>query len=271
MFKLIARQSFLVNLLIAIGLIFLVAFIFFQSLGWLTHHGESLKVPDVIGRNVDSATDLLEKQGFDVVITDSLYTDSVALNMVKKQLPDPNATVKVNRTVFLNVNPTMLPMVEMPKLEGLSFRFAADNLTKNHLKLGDTSYRPDFMKGSILEQRFKGSEIKAGTPVKWGSAIDLVIGGGLVAKKILVPDLTGLTVSDARNILSDKGILLAAILTSGNVTDTANAFIFRQNPSAQTYDNTPSYIQPGQTMDIWIQVDRPVLDTLHIDSSHLAK
>jgi beta-lactam-binding protein with PASTA domain len=224
-----------------------------------------------MGKNVDSATDLLEKQGFDVVITDSLYNDSLALNIVKKQLPDPNATVKVNRTVFLNVNPTTLPMVEMPKLEGLSFRFALDNLTRNHLKLGDTSYRPDFMKGSILEQRYKGSEIKSGTPVKWGSTIDVVIGGGLVAKKIPVPNLTGLTVSEAKSILNDKGILLAAILTSGNVTDTANAFIFRQNPDAFTYDNTPSYIQPGQTMDIWIQTDRPVIDTLKIDTSQLKK
>ncbi len=271
MFKFIARQSFLVNLLVAIALFFLVAVIFFQSLGWLTHHGESLKVPDVIGKNVDSATDLLEKQGFDVVITDSIFTDTVALNTVKKQLPDPNATVKVNRTVFLNVNPKSLPMVEMPKLEGLSFRFALDNLTKNHLKLGDTSYRPDFMKGSILEQRYNGSEIKPNTPIKWGSTIDLVIGGGLVAQQIAVPDLTGLTVSAARDVLNNQGILLAAILTSGTVTDTANAFIFRQNPSAVGPDNVPSYIQPGQTMDIWIQADRPVLDTLKTDSSQLEK
>ena len=270
-FKFIARQSFLVNLLVAIALVFLVAVIFFQSMGWITHHGESLKVPDVIGRNVDSATDLLEKQGFDVVITDSLFTDSVALNIVKKQLPDPNATVKVNRTVFLNVNPKALPMVEMPKLEGLSFRFALDNLTKNHLKLGDTSYRPDFMKGSILEQRYKGSEIKPGDKIKWGSSIDLVIGGGLIPKKIPVPDLTGLTVSDAKSILNDQGILLAAILTSGTVTDTAKAFIFRQNPSPVGSDNAPTFIQPGQTMDIWIQVDRPVSDTLKTDSLQLEK
>jgi beta-lactam-binding protein with PASTA domain len=99
----------------------------------------------------------------------------------------------------------------------------------------------------------------------------VVIGGGLVAKKIPVPNLTGLTVSEAKSILNDKGILLAAILTSGNVTDTANAFIFRQNPDAFTYDNTPSYIQPGQTMDIWIQTDRPVIDTLKIDTSQLKK
>jgi len=242
-----------------------MGFIFFLSLGWITHHGESLKVPSVTGMGVDSAVQLLEKQGFDVDITDSLYNDSVALNTVKKQLPDAGATVKVNRTVFLNVNPATLPMVEMPKLEGLSFRFALDKLSKNHLKLGDTTYHPSFMKGSILAQNYQGSKIAAGTKVRWGSSIDLVIGGGLEAEKIPVPDLTGLTVSDARNILKDKGILLAAILTSGAVTDTSNAFIFRQNPGAFNSDNSPAYIQPGQTMDIWIQAERPVVtDSLNI-------
>lgn len=255
----------------AIGLVLIMAFIFFQSLGWITHHGKYLKVPSVTGKNVDSAIQFLEKQGFDVVITDSLYNDSIALNTVKKQLPDADATVKVNRTVFLNVNPTTLPLVEMPKLDGLSFRFALDKLIKNNLKLGDTSYRPSFMKGSILEQHYQGSTIAPGTKIKWGSSIDLIIGGGLEAQKIPVPDVTGLTVSDARAILKDKGILLAAILTSGSIADTASAFIFRQNPGAFDNDNSPAYIQPGQTMDIWIQTNPPATDSLKADSLQLKK
>ena len=271
MFKFIARQSFIVNLLAAIVLVLLLGFIFFQSLGWITNHGDYLKVPQVSGMKVADATQLLEKQGFDVVITDSLYNDSMPLNTVKKQLPDADATVKVNRTVFLNVNPTTLPMMEMPHLEGISFRFAADKLAKNHLKLGDTTYRPNFMKGSILEQRYQGTKIAAGSKIRWGSSIDLVIGGGLEAQKIPVPDITGLTVTDARAILKDKGILLAAILTSGSITDTANAFVFRQNPETRDADNSPAYIQPGQTMDIWIQATRPVADTLQTDSLLLQK
>jgi len=270
-FKFIARQSFFVNLLAAIILVFLVGFLFFESLGWLTHHGEYLKVPSVTGKNVDDAVNLLEKEGFDVIITDSLYNDSMPLNTVKKQLPDADATVKVNRTVFLNVNPTTLPMIDMPHLEGLSYRFALDKLAKNHLKLGDTTMRADFMKGSVLEQNYQGKKITAGSKIRWGSAVDLVIGAGLEAQKIPVPDLTGMTVADAKALLKDKGIILAAILTSGNVTDTANAFIFKQNPDVYAYGTTPAYIQPGQTMDIWIQVERPVIDTLKTDSLHLIK
>jgi beta-lactam-binding protein with PASTA domain len=270
-FKFIARQSFLVNLLVAFILVFALGFLFFQSLGWITHHGESLKVPSVTGKNVDSATSLLEDKGFDVIIIDSLYNDSLPLNIVKKQLPDPGATVKVNRTVFLNVNPTTLPMVEMPNLNGLSFRFAVDKLSKNHLLLGDTSYKPNFMKGSVLEQDYNGKEIKFGAKIRWGSKINLILGGGLEAVRIPVPDLNGLTVDAARTLLKDKGILLAAILTTGEITDTANAFISRQNPDVFDYNGMSNYIQPGQTMDIWIQKERPAIDSLKIDSSQIIK
>jgi beta-lactam-binding protein with PASTA domain len=265
-FKFIAKQSFIVNLLTAIVLLLILGFIFFQSLGWITNHGDYLKVPSVTGKTVNEAVALLEKQGFEVVITDSLYTDSMPLHMVKKQLPDADATVKVNRTVFLNVNPSTLPMVDMPKLEGLSYRFALDKLTKNHLALGDTTMTPNFMKGSVLAQRYHGSKIEPGTKIKWGSAVSLEIGGGNQEVKIPVPDLIGFTVADARGLLKDKGILLAAILTSGKISDTANAYIFRQNPDVLDMDHAPAYIQPGQTMDIWIQSERPATDSLQTDS-----
>lgn len=268
MFKFITRQPLIINLLAALVLAFLAGFIFFQSLGWITNHGDYLKVPSVTGKSVDAAVQLLEKQGFEVIITDSLYNDSLPLNTVKKQLPDANATVKVNRTVFLNINPVVLPLIDMPKLEGLSYRFAIDKLAKSHLVLGDTTMRPDFMKGSVLQQNYNGSEIAAGTKIRWGSSINLVIGGGLQEHRIPVPDLTGLTVAEAREILKNQGILLAAILTSGNVTDTANAFVYKQNPDILDIDHTPVYIQPGQTMDIWVQVSRPVTDSLH--TSHNA-
>ncbi len=271
MFRFIAKQSFLVNLLAAIALVFVLGLLFFQSLGWLTHHGESLKVPSVTGKSVDSAIDLLENQGFDVIITDSLYNDSLPLNTVKKQLPDPGATVKVNRTVFLNVNPTMLPMVEMPNLEGLSFRFAVDKLNKNHLELGDTTYKPNFMKGSILDQQYNGKKIQYGSKIRWGSKVDLIIGGGLEEVKIPVPDLIGLTVQDARALLQSKGILLAAILTSGSIADTSTAYIYRQNPDVYDYNSAPGYIQPGQTMDIWIQSEPPATDSTKVDSSQILK
>lgn len=267
MFKFIARQPFIVNLLVALLAIFLFGFLFFESLGWITNHGSYLKVPSVIGMKIDDAVKQLENQGFEVVITDSAYNDSLPLNTVKKQLPGQGSTVKVNRTVFLNVNPYNLPMIEMPKLEGLSYRFAIDKLVKSNLKLGDTTMRPDFMKGSVLEQLYKNVKIEPGTKIIWGSSIDLVVGAGVEDVRIPVPDLVGLTVSQAKDMLTSQGIVLASILTSGRIVDTANAFVFKQNPEVFGYEKSRIYIQPGQTMDIWIQVDKPVLDSTLLNDS----
>lgn len=262
MFKFIAKQPFIVNLLVAIILVFALITLFFMSLGWITNHGSYLKVPSVTSMPVDKAVNLLQNAGFEVVITDSAYNDSLPLNTVKRQLPLSGATVKVNRTVFLNINPVELPYISMPKLQGLSYRFAIDYLEKNHLKLGDTTHRPDFMKGSVLDQLYNGKPIAMGSKVRWGSAIDLVIGGGVQAVQIPVPDLKGLTVSEAKIVLEEKGIVLASIIGSPGVTDTANAFIYRQNPGTNDFQGNQIYIQPGQTMDIWIQTERPVFDTL---------
>jgi beta-lactam-binding protein with PASTA domain len=266
-FKFISKQPFWVNLLAAIALLFLLGFLFLQSLSWFTNHGSYLKVPTVTGKKVDDAVKYLNDQGFDVIITDSVYNDSLPLDVVKKQLPEANSTVKVNRTVFLNVNPQVLPMVEMPKLEGLSFRFALERLTKNHLQLGDTTYKPDFMKGTVLEQDIDGNKVEPATKLRWGTAVSLVIGGGLAQEQIDVPNVYGLTLEDAKVQLESKGITLAAILPTGTITDTLKSFVYKQNPDVKNEEGQPNYMQPGQTMDLWISATSPPKDSSNVQAS----
>ncbi|MDE3213096.1 MAG: PASTA domain-containing protein, partial [Bacteroidota bacterium] len=257
MFRFITRQPFWVNLLAAMALVALLVFLFLQSLSWITNHGSYLKVPSVVGQPADQAIKSLEDKGFQVVITDSIYDETLPLNTVKKQVPDSGATVKVNRTVFLNINPVTLPMVSVPKLEGLSLRFAIDRLQKNHLRLGDTTSRPDFMQGTVLEQDYQGSKIAPGAKLQWGSPVNLVIGAGLSQQQIPVPELYGLTLADAKAVLAAKGITLAAVLASGPITDTLKAFVFKQNPDLVNDEGAPNYIQGGQTMDLWITATQP--------------
>lgn len=262
-FAYLTRQPFWVNLLAALSLVFLIGFLFLQSLSWFTHHGEYLKVPEVKGQNVDNAIKILEARGFDVIIQDSVFFDTIPRYTVIKQLPEPNATVKVNRTVFLTINRQTPPAITIPKLEGLSFRFAYDLLRRNNLKLGDTIYRPDFMKGSVLEQQYNGSRVTAGTKVPWGAKITLIIGGGLEVQQMLVPGLIGLTFAEARAILETKGITLASVIAMTTVRDTASAFVYKQNPDRFDIDGTtPLYIRPGQTMDIWLSPTPMDVDSL---------
>lgn len=258
MFKFITNRPFWVNLLAAVALAVLIVFLFLQLLGSITKHGEYLTVPSVTGKTTDEAIKLLESKGFDVSIQDSVYVDTAKMGTVLKQLPEPNSTVKVNRTVLLTVNRVTLPMVEMPALEGKSLNFALEILKRSHLELGDTTYKPDFMLGSVLEQKYKGMAITAGSKLTWGSRVDLVIAGGLADEHIIVPSLIGMTYGEAKALLDGEGISIGALIPDPGITDTAAAYIYKQNPPRYTEDKRPVYIQSGQLMDLWLS---PVMKT----------
>lgn len=263
MFKFITNKPIWVNFIAAIVIAFLILILFLKMLGWITKHGAYLKVPAITGMNTNEAVKLLEKEGFDVYIQDSVFTDTAKRGVVLKQLPDPNATVKVNRTVFITVNRYVPPMLDMPKLEGQNLAFAIRMLERNHLKLGDTTFRPDFMQGSVLEQLYKGMRIPEKSKIQWGSTIDLVIGGGLEDKEIPVPALTGMTFAEAKAFLDENGINLGAVISDGAITDTSAAFVIRQRPERLGESDMLIYIRSGQLMDIWIsQVMKYPVDSL---------
>lgn len=255
MFKFITDKPFWVNLLVVIALTALLIVGLLQLLGFITHHGEHLTVPKVTGEETRSAIKKLESLGFEVEIKDSIYTDTAAKGTVLKQFPEPNSTVKVNRTIVLTVNRTTMPLVDMPNLEGKSMSLAIDLLIRSHLTLGDTTFKPDFMKGSVLEQTFKGNKIAPGTKLPWGSSIDLLIGRGLDDTPIPVPDLLGMTYFDADTLLRNRGIMIGAAITDPDVVDSASAFIWRQSPPRFNELGQLVFIQPGQIMDVWLSVE----------------
>jgi len=268
LFKFITDRPFWVNLLAAIALGFLLIFGFLQMLSWVTRHGQHLTVPDVKRKDTQEAIKLLEDQGFDVVIQDSTYTDTLPKGIVIKQLPDPDATVKVNRTVFLTVNCVIPPLVEMPDLKGLGLNFALDVLERNHLELQDTVYRTDIMKGAVLEQKYHGSVIAKGTKIPWGSSITLVVGSGLGDTSIVVPDVIGMTYGDVKVMLDSMGIVSVAVPEPG-ITDTAAAFIYKQNPMHLNEANKYNYIKPGMFMDLYLSTTKPdFTDTATIKSNN---
>lgn len=76
MFQFITKRPLWVNILFAIAALFLLLFLFLQSLDLITHHGKILKIPQVIGKSMPEAKKQLDNQGFDVVIQDSVYVDT---------------------------------------------------------------------------------------------------------------------------------------------------------------------------------------------------
>jgi eukaryotic-like serine/threonine-protein kinase len=248
--KLVNGRPFWLNALLIILLGFLSILGTLKMLGVITKHGKVLTVPNVLKTNTVAAIKLLEDKGFEVIVQDSTFTDTAKLGTVLKQFPDGNSTVKVNRTVLLTVNRVVLPNIEIPNLIGKSQDYAIEVLTRSHFTLGDTTFEPSYMQGAVTQQNYRGAKLEPGTKIPWGSRVDLVIGAGLSNIQFQVPNLLGLTYTQAKALLLEKRLILASVNADDGVTDSANAFVYKQYPPRENEDRTINYIREGQIMDI---------------------
>jgi beta-lactam-binding protein with PASTA domain len=245
------------HILAAFGISVLIFFVFFLTLNLMTRHGKYLRVPDVKGKNLVEAVKFLEDNGFEVLVQDSVYYDTIPALTILKQFPDPDATVKVNRTIYLTVNRLTAPVISMPNLLGMSFRNAEQELRARGLKLGDTSYVPDIAKNAVKDQKIDGVSIRPGSDVPMGTVVSLVLGAGVGLEHMPVPDLFGMTYGEAQAMLEATGISIGVVLLDPDLTDTAAGFVYWQNPMPLADDLRPNLIRAGQMMDIRLSLAKP--------------
>jgi len=257
MFKWLTHRSFGINLLAAILLIALVGFAFFTSLGSLTKHGETIKVPEVVNMQAEQAKKILTSEGFKAIVQDSAYIDSLPPHVVVSQKPTGDYIVKTGRSVYITLNKSVPPSTAMPDLVNFSYRSAVMTLHNQKLKLGDTIYKPDIAEDAVLQQLYKGKPIQEGTMLPEGSHITLVLGNGLGNVANRVPELTGLTYLQAADLISASDLNIGVVLTQGEITDTANAYVFKQNPPVRDATGTTNSIRAGASIDLWISQDNP--------------
>jgi eukaryotic-like serine/threonine-protein kinase len=222
-------RQFRFNLLIAIGSVVLFFLIAFFSLGVYTRHGTGIPVPQLKGMKVEQALSLLKEQGFEFKI-DSVYVLDEPPGSVIEQDPDAGTSVKVNRTIYLTIVTRLAPPVSLPDLEPYTYLEAVAILSNYGLKVGDTIYKPDIAKDRILEQRFAGQPIKAGSKVPKGSRIDLVLGDGKGASEVEIPDLVKQDLDAAKFVIKQSQLTLGGIIYRGPITDSTNLVVIAQSP-----------------------------------------
>jgi len=257
LFKFITNKPLWVNITAAIGLILVLVVILFFSLKAITNHGEDAVVPSITGQNVTAAIKTLESKGFKVEIIDSIFIDTLARLSVIKQAPEADVKVKEGRTIYLTINKAVAPEVEMPSLIGYSYKSAELMLQSLNLKMGDTSYRPDFARNSILEQLYNNKTIKEGTKIPMGSTISFVLGSGIGNTEMNVPNLVGLKVSDAIANMQSMHLNVGTIVAYDAIADTLNAFVVEQRPPVYS-EPTPGQkvqnkLRSGQVIDLFIK------------------
>lgn len=204
-----------------------------------TNHGEQIKVPYLIGKNVKSIATDLEELGLQYEILDSIYDPSKAQGTILDQDPDPTSQsqvfVKEGRIIRLRVSKKSR-LVEMPSLVDKSQRFAESILKNRGLKY-KIQYKPtNEANGAVLEQKYKGKSVKEGTRVPIGSTIVLIVGQNDAGEPVQIPDLYGMTIFEAKERLSALGSFEFLPVCSECVT-------YEDSVAARIESQSPEYIE----------------------------
>lgn len=238
------------SIVLTLALILLVLF----SLRIYTRHGRDFSVPDVFGMTEDEYSAKLDDAHLKFRVVDTTYDEKVKPGGVVDQIPEAGHKVKRHRTVLLTVNATSPGKVALPKVTDISYRQASVQLESAGLFAGKVTYEPSEFQNLVLKAKLNGREIREGEMVIKGTVIDLVLGSGEGVSTAILPDLKGLSLNEAKNILLSGSFLLGSVIYDETVlsaSDSLQARIFRQHPDTEY--SYQAFI--GSAIDVWLSTD----------------
>ncbi len=242
-------REFWVLLVTLIGVtLLLMLFFFYVFLPFFTKHGESTTVPEVVNKNLLEAKKMLYEANLGYEVQDSQYQANLAPLTVLAQEPLPFEKVKPGRKVYLIVNQSTPPMVKIPEIMDVNIQQAKYMLENWKLKIGRLIYQHGEAKDAVIGIQYKGRAVKPGDKVLEGTALDIVVSKGLGEEKVPIPDLVGLNINDATNLLYSKGLSVGGTKYEKKHKKYKEGEIFKQNPKYVENDSVPK----GTTFDLWI-------------------
>ena len=164
------------HLVLAIIISIVIAVVCLIILKSYTRHGREVDMPNFVGQNSVALIDTLLPSDYIIVITDEVYDKTMEPGTIIKQNPEAGEKVKKGRMVYLTVATSEPPTVIMPELRDVSLRQAEIMLNALGLELEGTILKPSPYENAVLEQLHNGRAIAAGTKIKMGDKITLVVG-----------------------------------------------------------------------------------------------
>lgn len=238
--KKILRNSFVRKFLyIFIGIVVFLIILDNFIMPWYVSSPET-SVPEVIGLQISEAIDILENNGFDVVISDTSYGLQVPVGAIFLQKPDAGSVVKEGRTVYLFVSGGV-KTIAVPLLKGKSILDAKFALERLGLKLG----RVERIPSSQPEDMIFDQQYADGTMLKQGEFVGVTVSAGRGGGSIFVPDLIGKSLTEARKILADSALTIGKINYQPSSTLLPNTIL-------DQYPSSGNTINAGDAVDLFV-------------------
>jgi eukaryotic-like serine/threonine-protein kinase len=213
----------MVKKIIILVVAIIILFFMFNSviMPWYVKHASLVKVPNVIGLQFNEARLVLEKSGLDVKQGDVRFDEAKPIGLVMDQNPPVDQMVKNGRRIYLTVCGGE-QLVEVPKLIGRTLRDAKFTLEQRNLQVGDIvkKFTNEFSEDVVVSQ-----VVQPGSKVKKSTRIDLIISNGKQIGDIIIPDVVGKKLDEAKKMLEEKKLKVGKItyqasdMPSGQIID----------------------------------------------------
>lgn len=243
-FLYLRTSTFRKNLIIAIVSLLVLFCLIYFGLRMYTKHGDNQATPNLKGLHISEALQILRKSDLEYQV-DSIYQLDAQPGLIIDQDPEPNASVKSGRTIYLTMITQVAPEIAFPEVESKLLVEAMALIKNSSLKLGDTTYVNDIARDVVQEARFAGRKLTPGMMIPKGSKIDLVLGNGKGQDEVDVPNLIGLPYTEAEFALRGLGLVVGDIRFSGPSRDTLNATVVQQTP-----DTSSQFIPLGSVVHL---------------------
>jgi len=182
----VSRMAFLVFILAS------AAFLSAITAMRVAIHGREVPMPNLVGKNVAEASQMVRSKGLLLRVADRVYSD-LPINQVVRQTPPPGMLMKVSQQahVVLSLGQKQL---EIPSLEGNTLRASRIELLREGLQLGEVSSvaLPDEPPDKVLLQNPKQGKMAA-TP-----KVDVLVSTGPREASFVMPYLIGLNEIEAQ-------------------------------------------------------------------------
>ncbi len=240
-------KKIIIHIFYAFATLLLLISFFFYFILPSTINKKIVKVPDIENIPIHQAKKILIEHNLKAEIkTENFYAKYFPPNTVLKQYPHPYAEVKKYRKIYVTINPSTLPHIQMPDLQDLSLKNAKIALNHVGLLLGNIVYVPDIAQNVVIKQMYQNKKIQPNTPIKMGEKIDLIVGKGLSKKYVLVPNIIGIPLEKAKTILNSLYLILGKITYECTEEDSLEQIVHNQDPQKDTI------VTINSSIDVWV-------------------
>jgi len=191
--------------LIFLGVVGISAYL---TLTYLIKSEDSVIVPDLVGRDVVYALEILTDLGLNIKVKGSEYSSDIPKNHVIIQEPGPGEEIKADRDVRILLSKGTRTIL-MPDLTGMSLRHARLAIRENGLCGGQVSlthHQSSLARDDIISQI-----PEPGLWVNRGSCVDLLVSLGPRRNAYKMDNLHGLSLDEAVFLIEKSNLVVGNI------------------------------------------------------------